>query len=143
MPKIDVCSRLQVHAGGFYDENKILISIQNPSKKYTYRYYPEYERFYDHIILEFWDLTALWQSYELFNSDIADQIYAFIAKHPDRDIVIHCDAGASRSVAVGTVLRDLIGYEVTLNSYDKEDCRNSLVVEIMENQFPGKNDLMK
>ena len=63
----------------------------------------------------------------LFNHELAKQIVAFIYKYPNVDFVIHCDAGMSRSVAIGCYLRDMLGYELTLNAWPNDEHRNQLV----------------
>ena len=39
-----------------------------------------------------------------FKEDQAKQVFAFVKKHADKDWVIHCSAGISRSGAIGTFI---------------------------------------
>lgn len=68
--------------------------------------------------LVFDDITSdygdLWD-YVAFNVDMAKRISNFVRTEKFKDIMIHCDYGASRSCAVGAALADCCGFE-----YDSE-----------------------
>lgn len=48
----------------------------------------------------------------LFSEEHAQQIHEFVESHLDKDFVIHCEAGVSRSVAVGLYLHDVYGADL-------------------------------
>jgi len=71
----------------------------------------------------------------LFDDDFAKQVHEFITAHLGKDFMIHCDAGVSRSMAIGVFLRDVCGYELQVVSNNPSDHNafanmfaNSLVV---------------
>jgi len=84
----------------------ILISITDPASGN-----PPFHGTYEGIIrLQFHDINEQFPEgyfFEgvLFNSDDAKDILAFVKNHPDIDeIVVHCEAGVSRSAGVAAAL---------------------------------------
>ena len=71
----------------------------------------------------------------MMTEEMAKELWKFVKKNEDSHFVVHCDAGVSRSVAVGTVLRDELGMELSLLSYPWEECRNLHVVKLLEGTF--------
>ena len=113
------------------DKDVCVISIWTPEvDAIEYDKFPitNYDGWKDALKITFNDVTYQGlPHWKLFNHDLAKQIVAFVYKYPSSDFVIHCDAGMSRSVAVGCYLRDMIGYELELNSWPTDEMRNSLV----------------
>ena len=90
------------------------------------------------------------EKYDLifFNQNHAKQIYQFIKNINDdenKPFYIHCDAGVSRSGAVGYMLNEWFNKFVKLNRIDNESFAmnnpyimpNPLVVRLLKNQFFG------
>ena len=57
----------------------------------------------------------------LFNDEMAATVREFIRNHLGKGFVIHCDAGVSRSMAVGVFLRDVCKYKLQVFSNDPTD----------------------
>jgi predicted protein tyrosine phosphatase len=55
------------------------------------------------------------------------EVENFVFAHKDKDFVVHCDAGVSRSVAVGMYLRTLFEAELTTHAIHTTRAYNSLV----------------
>ncbi len=81
----------------------------------------------DVLRLEFHDVIKVMHGCTAFCTGDADAIHAFIEKHPDKDFVIHCAAGLSRSVAVGSFMAEIHGADVTYHQSDNDDIANSRV----------------
>jgi predicted protein tyrosine phosphatase len=62
-----------------------------------------------------------------FSDTHAEDIHAFIAKHEGKDFMVHCDAGMSRSVAVGAFLKEAHDYELVLHEVETDDGANSRI----------------
>lgn len=82
----------------------------------------------------------------LFNDEMADAAYEFIQIHLGKDFVVHCDAGVSRSMAVGVFLRDVCEYKLVVISNDPVDhdrfanaFANSLVVRKLKEKIWRKH----
>jgi len=64
----------------------------------------------------------------LFNEIMAEQLYNFIMKNKPSKFVIHCDAGISRSTAVGAHLRDFHQYDVEFKGKVPDDRNKNILV---------------
>ena len=84
-----------------------------------------------------------------FNENHAKEIYNFISKisaEAKKDFYVHCDAGVSRSGAVGMILNEWFNKFLTVNRMDYEDflmnnnhiLSNPLVVRILKNELFGQ-----
>jgi predicted protein tyrosine phosphatase len=62
-----------------------------------------------------------------FSQRHVDEIHEFVAAHLDCDFVVHCDAGVSRSVAVGTYLRDVHDADLKCHAIHTTKAANSRV----------------
>ena len=117
------------------DSNKCFVSIWTPPEwqdKELYKHSPKMEGWKDSIQLVFNDVTNQDKpSYVLFNDDMARKLVAFVYKNMCSDFVVHCDAGMSRSVAVGCYLRDQLGYLLDLQAWYTDIHRNQLVYRIL------------
>lgn len=110
---------------------------------------------YNILKLQFDDLTEKDLRYEgklgmellFFNEDLAKQIHNFINEINDngRVMYIHCDAGVSRSGAVGYILNEWFNKFLKLNRIDNEAFTmnnpyimpNPLVVRLLKNELFG------
>jgi len=68
--------------------------------------------------------------YTGMNEKQADMVVSFIQGR--QAIVVHCDAGVSRSVAVGMFLRDYYKADVTLHSTWNDKLRNPRVYRLLQ-----------
>ena len=103
------------------------------------------DKFRDVLVLEFHDITpsnwsdrdGTYLGYIPFNEDHAKQILDFVK---DRDsLVIHCDAGMSRSVAIGCFLRDNFDAYVTFHAtHGSDEYRNRHVYNVLTRVFLGE-----
>lgn len=73
--------------------------------------------------------------YTLFDSDHAKDILSFIGRNFDKNVVVHCAAGVSRSVAVGCFLRDALGYEIKLFAIKTEQLMNGHVYSTLKREY--------
>lgn len=64
----------------------------------------------------------------LFSVAHVEQIHDFVEHNLDKDFVVHCDAGVSRSVAVGVFLRDVYDAELHTHAIHTTDGANSRVL---------------
>jgi hypothetical protein len=108
-----------------------VISIQTPQ---TY-----YGRLVDYLSLAFKEVKVLKFDdirRKTCNSDVlpnivhAREILDFALNWDS--LVVHCDMGLSRSVAVGAFLRDYYGAKVTFHTSGRDDRKNPLLYELLE-----------
>ena len=131
MPKIDVLSRSGVRTLE-PDPDKCLISIWTAD----YEYHPDHDRvnldgWHDVLRLDFHDVTGHVDQAG-FNPVLFDAVHAyktlrFILKHLNKDFVIHCDAGLSRSVAVASFMKLGFSYEPVYHECSGDHFLNILV----------------
>jgi predicted protein tyrosine phosphatase len=84
----------------------------------------------DILRLQFHDVVRIpsgMQDVVVFCIADADVIHAFIAKYPDKDYMIHCAAGVSRSVAVGSFMREIHDADLHLHEIHTDEHCNSRV----------------
>jgi len=124
--RIDVYSRKQVLALE-PSRSVALISITCPNDLA-----PLKEGWGDVLRLEFDDIVSkeeiMFDGLTPMSLDQADEVHAFVAANRDRDFAVHCDAGVSRSVAVGVFLRDTLDGELTTHNINTLTAANSLVL---------------
>jgi len=69
--------------------------------------------------MQFDDIIMPTDGMILFTDEMAKEIKRFanylIAKYPDRALIVHCDAGVSRSGAVGAALNEYVNLRVLNN----------------------------
>ena len=108
-----------------------VISIRTPNLKGEDQYPPYLNEAIDAVtanklILLFDDATQGIEPFtKLFKESQARQIIDFVADKTD--LLVHCDAGMSRSVAVGAFLRDCYGADLTLVNASSDRFYNVLV----------------
>jgi len=71
----------------------------------------------------------------LFDEVMAAQIDAFVWAHKEKDFMIHCDAGQSRSVAVGVFIRDVFEGKLYLHAVETAAGSNSLVHRLLMKKY--------
>jgi len=76
------------------------------------------------------DLRAQGQEIVLFDGEMANEIREIIAlaRFKQKDIVVHCDAGVSRSQAVARFAREVFGADVVSHTVQTDMHCNGLVV---------------
>ncbi len=91
-------------------QNLVLISIGEPTEK------PggcsqdiklsdeEVKDFKDSLRIEFWDIEEDFGDYKIITDEQAKEIQDFIIKNIDNKFIINCQAGKSRSAAVGRAI---------------------------------------
>ena len=95
------------------------------------------------------DKDIINDNYIFFNENHAKQIHEFIKdikENDTREFYVHCDAGVSRSGAVGYLLNEYFNKYLTLNRIDNESFKmnnnhilpNPLVVRILKNELFGR-----
>jgi protein-tyrosine phosphatase len=94
--------------------NPIWISISEPDMPETIVSNSILEQS-PHLKISFWDLTEQLQHQgEMLqppSENHASEIVSFIFNNPDRDILINCAAGISRSGAICRYCEDVLGYK--------------------------------
>ena len=82
------------------------------------------------LSLEFHDLDKPYKDYKLFSEEDAYSIFEFLKQNKEiRDVVIHCDAGISRSPAIAAALTKIFNGDDS--KYFKEYLPNMLAYKIM------------
>lgn len=73
--------------------------------------------------LEFDDITEHLDGYKLFSFNYAKRIIEWIDALPDecRFVVVHCEAGLSRSAAVAQFMITDMGFELHVDVFSKKD----------------------
>lgn len=137
--KIHVHNRRQVEAL-LPRPNVWVISIHTPGDKPA-NLYPDWERvdrfcFSDiagdssEVLLWVQELRAKGREVILFNKEMANEIREIIAlaRFKGKDLVVHCDAGVSRSQGVARFAREVFGCDVVSHTINSDIAANGLVV---------------
>lgn len=101
-------------------EKLVLITIGEPDNKSTSKLTLEETRgFKDILMVEFWDIEEDFNQYKIITDEQGKIIQDFILKNIDDKFIINCQAGKSRSAAVGKAIECLkffgIGDEAKYN----------------------------
>ena len=134
--RIVLCNRETVESFAI-PEWHIMISISTPGDKASL---PQNPRRRDTLALEFYDLSSPLEGYQIFTEDMAQEIWDFVSiwwpGHERLLLIIHCDAGLSRSPAIAAAISKR--YTGDDSHYFKRYLPNSLVYRIMMNVIEGK-----
>ncbi len=108
-------------------EGTVMISISSPGDPADLK-----EGWEDVLRLEFHDVVKIPKNMpeiRAFCTTHVDAIHDFIEKHIEdgKDFAVHCDAGVSRSVAVGVFLEDVHGGDLELHAIHTTVGANSRV----------------
>lgn len=139
---IDVFNRKQVGVLA-PRENTAIISISEPGAAALLRH-----GWNPILRLEFHDLCdsdKVLKNDTFFTEEMANTLWDFIHENKDRNFVVHCDAGISRSVAVGQIISELFPdtHELKLHAVRDTRFANPLVLRLMHKKFWNEklNDL--
>jgi len=95
----------------------------------------------DYISLCFQDIAYEKGEYNRFTDKQADEVLSFVDKHKDKNFLVHCDAGISRSGAVGTfVCRYLKKDEKIFSSMNPYIRPNNLVLDKLQDKAGLKDE---
>lgn len=105
----------------------VVISIGSPDESYTLK--PGWE---DTLRIEFDDVVRIPTGMTGHNiigfcMEHANTLHEFIERHLDKDFLIHCSAGVSRSVAVGSFMREVHEADLHLHETHTDEHCNSRV----------------
>jgi predicted protein tyrosine phosphatase len=123
--RVDVYGRARAEATE-PTENTVVISITNPEQPAFLQ-----DGWKDILRLEFHDVVSIPRGMHecvAFHTEHIDLIHAFVAKHEGCDFMVHCDAGVSRSVAVGRFLREVHDADLHLYEIHTDEHCNSRVL---------------
>ena len=101
------------------------IVLQEPNYQYPVEL-PQ-QGWHDSIVFNVHDICDAVPGYTHFTENMARDLIAFIERNKGRDMLVNCDAGMSRSVAVGCLLRDWLGYKAIFHSAGTDAHRNILI----------------
>ncbi len=116
--------------------NTVVISISNPGLPARLK-----EGWESVLRLEFHDVVAIplgMPECEPFLDHHVEEIHDFVEENLDKHFVVHCDAGMSRSVAVGVFLQDVHGYTLHLHETGNDAAANSRVKRGLMRKFWNK-----
>jgi hypothetical protein len=92
------------------------------------------------IVIRCHDITKPIKGYTHFTEAMAKDLMSFIEGHQGRSMVVSCDAGLSRSVAVGVILRDYFEYDVKFLAAGDDSFRNVLICATLARKIRGFNE---
>lgn len=108
-------------------EGTVMISISSPGDPADLK-----EGWEDVLRLEFHDVVKIpldIPDIKAFCQDHVDAVHEFVDKHVEtgKNFVVHCDAGVSRSVAMGVFLKEVHGGDLHLHAIHTTVAANSRV----------------
>ena len=120
-----------------------VISIQSPPTPWNAGSLSKLdERWTDSIVLEFHDILpndTVDRPYILFSEQMASKLFEFISKRGNgRSFLVHCDAGMSRSVAVGMFIKEYYNYFLHLEVAQDCSAYNVHVFNLLRRQWMQK-----
>ena len=106
-------------------DNTVLISIAEPNDG-NFVTQETKDTYTECLSVEFWDILTPWEImdtiiYDVIPDAIAKDIRNFIERHKDKQFVIHCKAGVSRSAAVACAIECIVNYNGDEVEYNKGD----------------------
>jgi predicted protein tyrosine phosphatase len=142
MNKVIVVSRENARKMASRYQNCMLISIESPSGGYETDPINLYEK---GIKVYFDDIIALpnpadvedGRELRLMDEKQAETVVEFISNNSPNDFVIHCDAGMSRSIAVGSFMEQFFDYQVTYNETGHDQFKNIHVFNLLRKNLWG------
>lgn len=96
------CSECVRYCHQKHDNPTIIISIRNPYDEFTkYPFVSDYNNVKTILPMYFADVT---DGEDAMNEDMGEAIKNFVTRHPNEDIIVHCEMGISRSAGVAAAL---------------------------------------
>lgn len=131
---VEVYSRVQACALDS-DPNAVMISVSAPNDPAPLKDgWGEIHRLEFHDIVEREEGHGI-PSLTLFDEEMADKLWSLIDNINGRRVVVHCDAGISRSVAIGMVIADWAGCELKLHATLTSQFANVRILRLMHRRF--------
>lgn len=87
-----------------FPKDLCFITISDPNRENI----NDKNHFKECLKLKFWDIEEDFNNYKIIDDLQAKQIYDFIIKNKDNEFLINCEAGISRSAAVGLAIEYLL-----------------------------------
>ena len=93
-------------------EQVAMISIGDPGQ-----ILPAFATYHAHLLrLTFHDIEEdLGPEYQQFSYQDALKVLRFLSQVPEQEVVVHCEAGISRSVAIAKFMIETLGYQQRLH----------------------------
>ncbi len=81
----------------------------------------------------------------LFNEDMAEEIVDFIKLYDDNPFIVHCDAGYSRSAAIGSFLAEAFNYNAVYCETGSvgDGTRNVLISSLLKRVYYKRMGYLK
>lgn len=119
----------------FYDslpKSCVVISIADPFESNNDRSIPNtlLSMFNDYIKLHFHDLDKPFANLKYFTKDEANLLSEFIKKNKDKQFIVHCEAGMSRSAAIAK--------SILLWLDNCDDLNNETMIDKHYRYYPNK-----
>lgn len=133
--RVDVYNRAHAEAVA-PTPNTVVISISNPGLPARLK-----DGWESVLRLEFHDVVTRAEGMsqcEPFHDGHAVEIHDFVEENLDKNFMVHCDAGMSRSVAVGVFLQDVHGYTLHLHEAINDAAANSRIKRGLMRKFWDK-----
>lgn len=111
----------------------VVISISNPGDPA-----PLLEGWGAVLRLEFQDFVTVPEGVEntvIFTEEHAKAVDLFVNGYQEKNFMVHCDAGVSRSVAVGLFIHEIFEHELTLHAIHTTKAANSLVLRTLMRRY--------
>lgn len=100
--------------GEIEGEDMVLIAIHDPGN--APHPATKVEGFHDVLQMHFWDIEESFANYEMISKEQGQEIKNFIIKNKDKQFLIHCAAGVSRSAGTACAVECIVNYKG--NNYD-------------------------
>lgn len=139
MKKVEVFNRMDVSKMP-PDAGACLVSIWSAILVARNKYDPmSLDGWKDVLRLDFDDVTEKHEHTTMFTEEQADKLLDFIIANDGSPFVVHCDAGVSRSVAVGSFMRDAFDYKPRFYQTGSDQFRNIHVYNLLRRAWMKRN----
>jgi len=133
--------------GEFDHTNAVWISIGEPTDEFVHTKNEHLDKL-PNLKMCFWDITRA-RNYTNFITgeeeqadppkvDQAMQIVDFLLKHSDKDVIVNCAMGISRSGAIAQFCQDFLFHQWPKRFQDRA-CPNTLLYNMMRDYYKGEN----
>ncbi len=130
-PGYDLCISIRdAHDPGFYSKINLDAALKHRASEVVALYFDDVTPKSEYII------DPRYESYTAFNQDHAKIILEVVKDKAN--ILIHCEAGMSRSVAVGAFLRDFFDADAVFRETRHDSFKNIHVYNVLRRVFLNK-----